>query len=69
MEWKLLRFDEAFQPPVQSFSMHDTKEEALQTARDKPRDGQIITNRIEGPDGVVLNHDDIAQWCAENPAP
>ena len=28
--------DEAFQPPEQTFSMHDTQEASLQVARDKP---------------------------------
>lgn len=68
MDWKLLRLNDAFRPPVQTFSLHDTRDAALQVARDKPREGQI-RNRIEGPNGVVLNHDEIANWCKEHPAP
>ncbi len=68
MDWKLLRLNDAFRPPVQTFSMHDTRDAALQVARDKPREGQI-RNRIEGPNGAVLNHDEIAHWCKEHPAP
>ena len=67
MEWKLLRIDNGFEPPELSFSMHDTKEEALQTVRDHPRDGRM-TNRIEGPNGAVIKHEEIAQWCEDHPA-
>lgn len=67
MEWKLQRFDNAMNPPELSFSMHETKEEALQTVRDHPRDGRM-TNRIEGPDGEVIDHEEIVQWCEKHPA-
>jgi hypothetical protein len=66
MEWKLHRFDNVMKPPELSFSMHETKEEALQTVRDHPRDGRI-TNRIEGPNGMVISHQEIARWCEEHP--
>jgi len=68
MDWKLSRLDEAFEPPLQTFSMHDTRDAALLVARDKPREGRI-RNRIDGPNDVVLSHDQIADWCKEHPAP
>jgi hypothetical protein len=68
MDWKLLRLDDAFEPPLLTFSLHDTRDAALQVARDKPREGEI-RNRIEGPNGLVINHDEILRWCREHPAP
>jgi hypothetical protein len=67
MEWKLIRIDDAYEPPFQSFSLHETMDEALQAVRDHPRQGRI-KNRIEGPNGLSMGHEEIVRWCRENPA-
>ncbi len=67
MEWRLSRFDEAFVPPMLSFSTCETKLEALETARDHPHESLTAKNRINGPKEEVISHEGIADWCKKHP--
>ncbi len=67
MDWRLSRFDEAFVPPMLSFSTCETKLEALETVRDHPRECLTTKNRLDSPKGEVISHEEIAEWCKEYP--
>ncbi len=67
MIWRLSRFDEAFVPPMLSFSTYETMLEALETVREHPREGRMTKNRVDGPKGEVISNEGIAEWCKEHP--
>ena len=56
-KWKLLIRDSTISPPIEFYTEHNSKREALERAYDLPPHYTAV--RIEGPHGERLESDDL----------
>jgi hypothetical protein len=54
-DWKVITRDSNISPPIESFSPHDSFEEALTTACELAKVAHQTVLRIEGPDGEMYD--------------